>query len=341
MSRFEFDFRPILFVALLLLILVPGLFGENIRGRVAAVLTTEGGSVSFRPEELVAVNTASIPQLQSGLELRIGIPQGLWRYQSSFALLVFRNVSPHPTETGCFYTGARTYMRLIPSRDSMYLRIPFSADHEITGDAFTDLLTRAFAPEDFPLIITVLPVMKGVPDSAYGHLLEVEAVPLWKNEGILTVEITNPSGDADEHFTATVDDNPIPLGEAITLEAGLHKVRITSTHAPAVEQTVAVEPGEDISLSVEMDYSPPEMTLLFPRGAAIFLDGRKIESVGTAAILEIEPGEHEIIGELGDVQVSRRFSIRPGGKVKVELIFDIEIVEFGDGHGNPFGSGDG
>lgn len=326
---------------LFLLVLAPPLYGENVRGEVTAILSSGGGSGLFRPEQLIAVDFSSVNPSQNGIELRIDIPEGLRRYPNTFALLLFRDVSPAPDDTVLSYSGDRMYMRLIPARDSMYVRIPFSPDHRITGDAYTDILPHPVTPNEYPLIAAVLPVMKGVPDSAYSHSMELEVVPLWKNEGRITVEIANPSGDADEEFQITVDDRPVALGETITLEAGLHKVRVSSTHAAPVERTAALKPGDELLLSVEMDYSPPELTVRFPLGAAVLLDGEIIEAEGTTAILDISPGEHEIIGIVGDVQVSRRFTVSPGGKIQVELIVDIDIVELGDESGQSFGSGDG
>ena len=328
-------------VLLLVLILAPRAYAENIRGQVTSILSSEGGSGLFRPEELIAVDFSSINPSQNGIELRIGIPEQLRRYPNTFALLLFRNVRPEPADTAQSYSVDRMYMRLIPARESMYVRIPFSADHQITSDAYTDILAHPVTSDDYPLIAAVLPVMKGVPDSAYSHPMELEVVPLWKNEGRITVEIANPSGDADEEFQITVNERPVTRGEPVTLEAGLHKVRVSSTHAPSVEQTTALKPGDELLISVEMDYSPPELTVRFPPGAQIVLNGRKIEAEGNTAVLDIPPGEHEIIGIIGDVQVSRRFTVSPGGKIQVELIVDIDIVELGDEAGQTFGAGDG
>ena len=332
------------FYRVLLLVLIlsaPRAYAENIRGKVASVLSSQGGSGLFRPEELIAVDFSSINPSQNGIELRIGIPERLRRYANTFALLLFRDVTPEPADTLRSYSGNRMYMRLIPARESMYVRIPFFTDHQITGDAYTDILPHPVTSDDYPLMAAVLPVMKGVPDSAYSHPMELEVVPLWKNEGRITVEVANPSGDADEEFQITVDDRPVTRRETITLETGLHKIRVSSTHAPSVEQTTALKPGDELLISVEMDYSPPELTVRFPPGAQIMLNGRKIEAEGNTAVLDIPPGKHEIIGIIGDVQVSRRFTVSPGGKIQVELIVDIDIVELGDESSRAFGSGDG
>ena len=139
-------------------------------------------------------------------------------------------------------------MRLLPSRESAFVRVPFSENHGIAGDALTDVLPIPVDKGQFPLLVTILPVTKGIPDSAFLEELSISTVSLWKNEGSLTVSITNLSGDSEETVSILVDGNEINMGEAITLSAGIHKVRVTSTHAPTVEKTIAVEPGAAIAM---------------------------------------------------------------------------------------------
>jgi hypothetical protein len=39
--------------------------------------------------------------------------------------------------------------------------------------------------------------------------------------------------------------------------------------------------------------------------------------------------------------VSRTFNVRPGSRVRIDLVVDIEIVDFGGGTGSEYGAGDG
>jgi len=316
-------------------------YGENIRGEIAGSPEIGGMAVSFNPENIVIIDSETTPAFQEGIELRLQIPESLNRYQNSFALLIFRNISPAPDTDNRSYTGTRAYMRLLPSRASAFIRIPFSEHHSISSDALTDVLPLPISPEQFPLLITVLPVMKGIPDSAFNESISINVVPLWKDEGALTVDISNPSGIPEEKLNITIDGRDIEPGEENILAAGIHRIRISSTHAPTVEKTIAIEPGQVISLNLPLDYRPPELTVSIPEGALILLDGETVETEGSLAILETTPGEHIITYSLGNLEVNRHFTVRPGGKVKVNLIIDIEIVDLGEGSGSEYGVGDG
>lgn len=317
------------------------IYAENIRGKNAGSLQSDGPRVLFHPEELVVIDIDSIPGFQEGMEIRLEIPPALRRYQNSFALLIFKDISPAPSPDNRSYTGNRSYMRLLPSRDSTFVRIPFSDGHGISGDALTDVLPVFVEADQFPLLLTILPVMKGIPDSAFTEELSVSAVPLWKNEGFLTIGIANPSGNPDEAITVMLDGNEIELDEGLTLSSGIHRVRITSSHAPTVERTVAIEPGQELSLNLVLDYRPPELTVNVPEGSTILLDGEEIDTSGDVMILETTPGSHIITYSLGNLEVNRSFTIRPGAKVKIDLVIEIDIVEYGERAGSEYGAGDG
>jgi hypothetical protein len=325
----------------LLFIISASVHGENIRGEVAGTAQTGGQNVVFNPENIVIIRSGTIPDFQEGIELRLEIPETLNRYQNSFALLIFQDIKPSPDSDTRSYTGKRAYMRLLPSRSSAFIRIPFTEGHGISSDALTDVLPVPVEADQFPLLLTVLPVMKGIPDSAFLENLSISVVPLWKNEGALTVDIANPSGNPEETIDITLDGESIDAGEEMILSAGIHRVRVSSTHAPTVEKTIAIEPGEVLSLSLPLDYRPPELTVSIPEGAIILLDGKAVETDRSIAVLETIPGDHVITYSLGNLEVNRHFTIRPGGKVKIELIIDIEIVDLGEGSGSEYGVGDG
>jgi len=343
MKQYRFTGKTTGIISWIVLTLFLGMpaFGENIRGEIAGAPESGGAGIVFNPEDIVIIDTGDIPEFQDGIELRLEIPAALNRFQNSFALLIFRNITPSPTLENRSYSGTRTYMRMLPSRTSAYIRIPFSEDHGISSDALTDVLPVPVEVDQFPLLVTVLPVMKGIPDSAFLENLRISIVPLWKNEGALTVSVANPSGNPEETVNITIDGENVTGGEQITLPAGIHRVRISSTHAPTVEKTIAIEPGQVLSLNLPLDYRPPELTVSIPEGAFILLDGEAVETEESLAVVETAPGDHIITYSLGNLEVNRHFTVRPGGKVKIDLIIDIEIIDMGEGTGSEYGVGDG
>lgn len=330
----------IVFFLTIIFVVVP-LHAENVRGNIAGVLNNDTNTTVFKADSIVVIQPENIGELQEGIELRIQIPQGLQQYQNSFALLIYKDLTPEPEKNRNSYVGTRAYMRLLPSRKTTFLRIPVSEVHGITGDALTDVLPVAITPDQFPLILTIIPVMKGIPDSAFKEELTASIVPIWKNKGSLTVNLTNLSGSPEEKITVTVDGKTQEQGQAIILSTGIHKVRVASNLAATIDKTIVIEPGKAVKMDLALDYRLPEITVSAPKGAMLFLDGKEIILKDSSQVLRIESGTHVILFRLGDVEIKRSFTVRPGSQVKIDLVVDIGIVEFGENAGSEQGSGDG
>jgi len=306
-------------------------YPENIRGTIAGMLQIDGPTVELKPDELITVvYPDEISAFQEGIEIQVEIPSSLRRFRNSFALMIYRNISPEPKKNRNEYNATRIHMELIPAREKTFVRIPFDKTHGITGDALTSILPMPVNAEQFPLLVVVLPIMKGIPDAAFSEKLKISATPIWKNEGSLTVNITNPSGNSEETIQVIVDNSVIELNETIKLQTGIHKVRVASTHAPVIEQTIVLEPGEEITLNLELDYRPPELTIHIPGDSIVRLDGELIENDDTVKVVKVDPGGHSISYTLGELEVSRSFTVQPGSRIKIHLFVDVEITEGDD-----------
>ena len=305
---------------------------ESIHGPVTGFVDDESGPLPFRLEEIVVIKSQDYPDYQEGIELQIDLSEGLQHYSHSFAVMVYKNITPVPDTGIQSYHGTRIFMHLISNTPSMYLRIPFIKNHTISGDALTHILPSAVAQDEFPLLVTILPVAKGVPDIVYVQEFAIRLSDIWKDVGSVAISVSNPSGASDEIIAATVDGNAVALDEVLVLSTGVHKVMVNSTHAPAIEQAIAIERGKHISLPVTLDYSPPTITISTLEGTRVILDDEELEIESGITTLEIEPGEHKITGVLGEHETSKNFSIHQGGRVSIELIFDIKITEHGIGN---------
>jgi len=326
--------------ALLLFSILPTLpvYSENIRGRSAGTLQIDGSTVELKPEELITIAYPDkISAFHEGIEIQIQIPPLFRKLRNSFALMIYRDISPKPDEGRNEYSGTRIHMELIPAREKTFVRVPFSRAHGITGDLLASVLPIPISAEQFPLLMAILPIMKGIPDAALSEKLIISAVPIWKNEGSLTVNIINPSGNPEEIIEVTVDKEVIELNKAIKLPTGIHKVRVASTHAPAIEETIALEPGEEAVLNLELNYRPPELTIHIPGDAIVRLDGNLIETSDDVKVIETEPGNHSISYAFGELEVSRIFTVQPGSRISINLFVDVEITERGEGGGGGYG----
>lgn len=321
----------ILAISCLTVVFIAPISAESVRGPMAGTLTVGGPAVTLVPEELVAVNLAGSGPFLRGVELRVELPASFQPYRTSFALMIYRDIDPGPADGTRSYAAVRSYMRLLPNRDNLYLRIPTKEDHGLTGDALTALLPAPIETSSFPLLATIIPVMKGIPDDAYTLPLRVSLAPLHEEKGSLDLRFVNLSGDPDEILILTIDGKQMdPETSPFILEAGLHRVRVESNRAASDEKTVAVEPGDQIELPWELDYTPPELSVEIPDGVEALLDGVVLETAGTSVVLNPEPGFHVITFQAGDFSVTREFTLLPGGKMAVGLRVDVDLRDYGE-----------
>ena len=328
-----------------LLVLLPltclPLMAENLRGKIAGTVIPDGDSVRFHPEELVVISTEGIKDFQDGWELEFTIPDGLRQYPNSFALLIYRNVTPPPSQENLSYQATRSFMRLLPSRESFYIKVPLAGGSSLAKDALTDVIPLPVSTEDLPLMATVLPVSKGIPDSVFDFELNLKASTIWRQEGTLSVNLTNPSNDPDERIQLEVNGKKVDLNSPLPLPAGLHRIRVESNLAPTQDMTVAVEPGEQKTVSVTLDYRLPELQFEIPPGSILLLDGEEIENQNGMATIQVSPGNHVLSYLIGDTAVERSIDVLPGGKISIRLIMDIAVTDNTEGPGSPYGAGDG
>jgi len=328
MRRLRISASRLFTLFLFFILSTASVYSENIRGKNAGILQIDGSTVELKPEELLTiVYPDEISAFHEGIEIQIQIPLLLRKLRNSFALMIYRSVSPKPGEGRNEYSGARIHMEIIPAREKTFVRIPFSETHGITKNALTSILPIPVSTEQFPLLAVILPIMKGIPDAAFSEKLIISAIPIWKNEGSLTINITNPSGNPEEIIEVTVDKEVIELNEAIELSAGIHSVRVASTHAPTIEETIALEPGEETVLNLELDYRPPELTIHIPEGAIVRLDGKLIETDDNVKVIVTDPRNHSISYTFGELEVSRDFTVQPGSRISINLLVDVKITE--------------
>jgi hypothetical protein len=326
-----FSKNAILLLACLAVAAVAPIGAESVRGPLAGTLTVGGPAISLVPEELVAVNLGGGGPFLRGVELRIEFPADFRPYRTSFALMIYRDIDPGPTDGTRSYAAVRSYMQLLPNRDSVYLRIPIEEDHGISGDALTTVLPAPVETGSFPLLATIIPVMKGIPDDAFDQPLRASLAPLYEDKGSLDLRFVNLSGDPGEILTLTIDgERKNPEESPFVLDAGLHRVRVESNRAAGAEKTVAVEPGDEIELLWELDYTPPELSVEIPEGIEAFFDGVLLETGGSSVVLNPEPGPHTITFRAGDFTVTRDFTLLPGGKVAIGLRIDIDLRDYGE-----------
>ena len=304
---------------------------ETVRGSLTAQVEIEtesnySNSANFILEDLVSIKIPDLRFLQ-GIELEILIPEEIKKYRNSFALYLYNKITPEPSEIIRSYTGLRVLDAILPSSNRLFLYIPVITNHSLTPSPGSLLLDTPIMLDDFPLILTVIPIMKGIPNSTAKSRFQISASPVFSNSGVLLLDITLPEGEIEPEFDVYIDNKQVlyPSIEYI-LNTGIHQLRIESDNYETRVQSFGIEKGDNTRLNINMEKTVPFIKFEVPENTVIYLDGEKL-SASSNRDIETVNGEHTVLFKIGDYSISKVFIIENGKKYKISLFLDILIQD--------------
>ena len=220
--------RKILLLLTVLIILTPLVPADSVRGPVAGIisLSDEPKPIQVSLEDLIVITAPENPDLLLGIEIEIKIPPAVREFRDSFAFYLYRKPSPYPSRDNRNYTALRTAFEVLPSSIRAFYQIPVRAEHGLKDSLGTTVISRIVPPEEFPLLITILPVMKGIPSHVMASTFELTARPVLAPFGNLVL-IISPEDNPEYPFKVFINDKPINFtSRPIPLKTGFHYIRI-------------------------------------------------------------------------------------------------------------------
>lgn len=317
------------------------IYPENVRGLIvdeAHIKTISGyeQTLEIALEEAAAIYIESNSQFLTALQLELILSATMKNYSDSFGIAVYKKVNPQPQKGLRFFTAERVFFHYLPYQNRIYINLPLlrSAinDTAATG-SFT--LEEPLEMEDFPLIVSMIPLMKGIPASVIDNKFYLNIKPILMKEGSLKVEITLPGHSqmsdttekVDEIFQLYIDGQKIIEPFFLpAIESGIHRLKISSSLFKEVNGTFTIEPAQEKVLQFELQKSQSFLNITIPRGSEIYLDGVKL-SPPQINNISLSEGSHTVIIKIGDYSISKKINVVAGKNYNLSVIFDIIIEE--------------
>ena len=162
------------------------LSAENIRGPVSGTLSLNGNKrINTRIENICGIDLQNISPLIQGLKLTVPVDEDLVIYRNSFALYLYKNLDSEFSEEKTNYKGTQAFMHFLPFSDSLNILIPLNENHTLSPDRSSYLLSDTDYTQDFPMILTILPITKGIPDSVYSKDIVIEITPIFFQQRVV------------------------------------------------------------------------------------------------------------------------------------------------------------
>lgn len=305
------------------------LIAENISGPFVGSLglsESMNTKVNFKPEEIISIhNDTELPFL-SGVELEIVLPASFLEYRNSFGLYFYKQITPTPSEETVMYQGKQVFMRFLPMQKSVFIQIPLIEEHSLVQDAITIVFPSLIPDSDYPLLFTLLPIMKGIPDKAMGTDLTMQIKPIYEAKGKLLIYFENYQNRAEEGVNVKINEKEYPFERetAITLESGLHKLLIDNSLLGSYETTVAIEPGKTTEITHVFEYIAPILNVNIPEEAEFWLDGELI-LLPEDKMLQISAGSHQIQMYWMDMVLEKNFTAVMGEKLEISFSAELKM----------------
>ena len=299
-------------------------FSDNIRGEVTSLITikSEKSVTDFKLYDLSSISVMQNPFLE-GLDLTLTIPEELGKYRDSFMINIYYELDKIPNESLKVYRGSSLLSTTIPVSKKMFISVPFTGNSNIDTIPGT-IICSATDISDLPLLLSITPVMKGIPSSVLSSIFKLEVLPIISNKGILNLDITSPS--SNDIYTILLDGKKITNKTEFILVAGIHQIKVESDNFKEISRSFVIERGETNKISLILESLLPTVVFEAPLGAEIFLDGKKLEYVSGNRI-QVNPGEHVVRIELSDYFLSRKFTVSAEKNYKVSLFLDILVQD--------------
>jgi len=328
---------PMIFLSLALISVYP----ENVRGLIAdeAYIKAVSGyeqTLEIALEEAAAIYIEGNSQFLTALQMELILSSTMKKYSDSFGIAIYKKVHPQPKKGLKFFNAERIFFQYLPYQNRIYINLPLSQsamNNTASTGSFT--LEESLKMEDFPLIVSMIPLMKGIPGSVIDNKFYLNIKPILKKAGSLKVDITLPANSraadttekANEIFQLHIDGKKIIEPFFLPdIESGIHRLKISSTLFKEVNSTFTIEPAQERVLQFELQESQSFLDITIPRGAEIYLDGNKLIPPQINS-LSLSEGRHTVIIKIGDYSISKKINVVAGKNYNLSVIFDIIIEE--------------
>ncbi len=317
----------------------PAAAGETLRGPMAKIpnLPTESDQAiefDLTAGEIGPVELERESRFLDGVEIEIRIPDSVRPYADSFGVYILAGTWTTADENHARVSGEALLFESLPRTRRVFLQVPIHPEHRLRASADTFLASRRVEAGDFPLMLSVRPVMKGVPSAARGASFAVKVRTLFREEGAARVRLRDPDGtDITEQFDDYIEEITLTIGDhsitdpqqEIVLPTGLHQIRLQSERYVDQTETFGVERGTTQTVGITVEEETSTVSIDAPLGVEMFVNGERVDPLDRE--LKLVPGDYTVLFRFGEYTISRSLKIEAKRDYKVSLSLDILIEE--------------
>ena len=320
----------------ILVILAFPLAAETIRGPVVATLEVDpaGGPLAteFELDEIILAGTTGDSRFFDALEIEVTIPPSVVEFPGALSLLLLTTGSLSERAGVAEVNGAVLLSQPLIRAGKLTVQIPLHPEAEVNASAAVTVLDHVLSPNDLPLAMTVLSLMKGLPPQIAADKFSVVVRPVARRIGSVRILFVHEDGSEFQtashlapEFDLQIDGVPVQIESEYLLEPGLHRLSLISERYQDQDLTIGIEQAQSARLRVPLLPALATVSYTAPRGSRVYVDGHALEA--ETGVFTAPPGEHTIVVVVGDYTVTRRFSVEEGREYNLSVTMDVAIEE--------------
>ncbi len=303
---------------------------ESFRAAIAAKVTLDssipqGESCYLAYTDSALIAFAGDIRFTRGIEIELRIPQEYMKYRGSLALGFYTSLNP-PPELGVVDLSAQNLIfDTLPAKLQNVYQIPLRKEHGLKASPYVTIPKLELKAASFPLLLRIMPVMKGLPDEIESFRFQIGVKPILSDEGALRFGLIFPESKPNGEVLVRVDDELIDPNSELLLKEGAHLLTVSSEAYRLESRRFHIDRARVTELQVELQDATPEVIIEAPANARISINGISLESGITA--LRLEEGDYEFRMDIDDYAISRTVSLIKGRQYRIALSLDLTVTE--------------
>jgi hypothetical protein len=289
----------------------------------------EGAAISLSYVDSAVIILGEEIRFFRGIELEFTIPQTYLPHRGSLALALYGNLDRTPEPGVADLVARQLCIEPIPNKLSIIYQIPIRSGHGLRPSPYVSLPVGMVAPESFPILFRVMPVIKGLAEEVETMRFQLAVRPILSDEGavrIITRYPEAPGALPRRPFTVFIDDEAVDRPrETRLLKEGEHQLRIISNDYRNENRRFLIERGKILDLTIALQDTIPLIFFEAPENARIFFDNEAVEP-GVQG-LAVEPGLHEVRFQMSDYSVVKPVTVQRGKTYRLTLAVDVSVSE--------------
>jgi hypothetical protein len=236
---------------------------------------------------------------------------------------LYRQIKPSISASQIDYQAEQIVLTPLPARHSFVIQIPLQKNSGLKSSPYATVVPYTHDATKGPLLIRLLPIMKGLPENIESLAFPVRVKPLFADLGGMRLSLSYPEGPV-RPVSIRIDEMLVERGDELQLlPPGSHHLSIVSDDYRSEVRVFTVEQARVSEIALTLQDTTPRLYLVGPENAVVLLDAQPIAL--TKDPFALTPGDHVITFKVGDYELTKQLSVEKGRDYTVSVLFDLQI----------------